>query len=75
MHQINVVYIHLPPTFNSLPLPFPCISTLSQATDLSEEETSTTDTDIDDYILTPLGQHKQKSMTLTSSRFSVATRS
>jgi hypothetical protein len=42
-----------PPTSDSLPLPFPCISTLTQATDLSEEETSMTDTDIDDYILSP----------------------
>jgi hypothetical protein len=56
IHQINVVDIHLPPTSDSLPPPFPCISTLTQATDLSEEDTSaisTTDTNIDDYILTP----------------------
>jgi hypothetical protein len=56
MHQINVVNIHLPPTSDFLPLPFPCISTLTQATDLSEEDISaigTTDTDIDDYILAP----------------------
>jgi hypothetical protein len=54
MHQIDVVNIHLLPTSNSLPLPFPRISTLTQATDLSEEDTSaigTTNTDIDDYIL------------------------
>jgi hypothetical protein len=54
LHQINIVDIHLPPTSDSLPLPFPCISTLVQATDLSEEDTSTigmTDTNIDDYIL------------------------
>jgi hypothetical protein len=53
LHQINIVDIHLPPTSNSLPLPFPHISTLSQATDLSEEETSMTDTDINDYTLAP----------------------
>jgi lysyl-tRNA synthetase class I len=56
MHQINVVDIHLPPTSGSLPLPFPHISTLAQATDLSEEDISaisTTDTNIDDYILAP----------------------
>jgi hypothetical protein len=53
LHQINVVDIHLPTTFDSLPLPLPCISTLIQETDLSEEETSTTDADIDDYTLTP----------------------
>jgi hypothetical protein len=56
MHQINVVDIHLLPTSDSLPLPFPCISTLIQATDLSEEDISaigTTDTNIDDYILAP----------------------
>jgi hypothetical protein len=56
MHQINVVDTHLLPTSDSLPLPFPCISTPVQATDLSEEDTSsinTTDTDIDDYILAP----------------------
>jgi hypothetical protein len=53
LHQINIVDIHPPPTSDSLPLPFPHISTLTQATDLSEEETSMTDTDIDDYTLTP----------------------
>jgi hypothetical protein len=53
LHQINVVDIHLPTTHDSPPLPFPHISTLIQATDLSEEETSTTDTDIDDYTLAP----------------------
>jgi hypothetical protein len=53
LHQINVVDICLPPTSDSLPLPVPRISTLVQATDLSEEETSTTDSDIDDYTLAP----------------------
>jgi hypothetical protein len=56
IHQINVIDIHLPPTSNSLPLPFPHISTLAQATDLSEEDTSaigTIDTNINDYILAP----------------------
>jgi hypothetical protein len=56
MHQINVVDIHLPPTSDSLPLSFPHISTLAQATDLSEEDTSAlgmTNTNIDDCILTP----------------------
>jgi hypothetical protein len=56
MHQINVIDTHLLPTSDSLPLPFPHISTLAQATDLSEEDTSavgTTDTGIDDYILAP----------------------
>jgi hypothetical protein len=33
LHQINVVDIHPPTTSDSLPLPFPCISTLVQATD------------------------------------------
>jgi hypothetical protein len=45
-----------PTTSDSLPLSFPHISTLAQATDLSEEDTpalDTTDTDIDDYTLTP----------------------
>jgi hypothetical protein len=44
------------PTSDSLPLSFPNISTLAQATDLSEEDTimlGTTNTDIDDYILAP----------------------
>jgi hypothetical protein len=53
LHQINVVDIHLPTTSNFLPLPFPHISTLIQATGLSEEETSTTNADIDDYTLAP----------------------
>jgi hypothetical protein len=66
LHQINVVDICPPPTSDYLPLPFPHISTLTQATDLSEEDTSmpdksmpntsmpdTTYTDIDDYILVP----------------------
>jgi hypothetical protein len=53
LHQINVVDIRLPTTPNSPPLPFPHISTLVQATDLSEEGTSTTDADIDDYTLAP----------------------
>jgi hypothetical protein len=56
LHQINVIDIHPPPTSDSLPLPFPHISTLAQATDLSEEDTSaldTTDTNIDDYTLAP----------------------
>jgi hypothetical protein len=56
LHQINIVNIRPPPTSDSLPLPFPYISTLAQATDLSEEDTSmlgTTNTDIDDYILAP----------------------
>jgi hypothetical protein len=55
MHQINIVNTHLPPTSDSLPLPFPHISTLAQATDLSQEDISvigTTDSNIDDYILT-----------------------
>jgi hypothetical protein len=45
-----------PPTSDSLPLPFPHILTLVQATDLSEEDTTalgTTDSDIDDYTLAP----------------------
>jgi hypothetical protein len=53
LHQINVVDIHLPTTPDSPPFPFPRISTLAQATDLSEEETSTTDADIDDDTLAP----------------------
>jgi hypothetical protein len=53
LHQINIIKINPPPTSNPLPLPFPRISTLVQATDLSEEETSTTDSDIDDYTLAP----------------------
>jgi hypothetical protein len=53
LHQINVIDIRPPTPSDSLPLPFPRISTLVQATDLSEEETSTTDTDIDDYTLAP----------------------
>jgi hypothetical protein len=56
IHQINIIDIHPPPTSDSLPLPFPHISTLAQATDLREEDNSaidTTDTDIDDYILAP----------------------
>jgi hypothetical protein len=56
LHQINVIDIHPPPTSDSLPLPFPCISTLAQVTDLSEEDTNalgTTDTDMNDYILAP----------------------
>jgi hypothetical protein len=69
MHQINVIDIHLPPTSDSLPLPFPHILTLAQATDLSEEVTSMTNTDIDDYILTPRSA-QAKSTTLASSKFS-----
>jgi hypothetical protein len=56
LHQINVVNIRPPTTSDSLPLPFPRISTLAQATDLSEEDTTaldTTDSNIDDYTLTP----------------------
>jgi hypothetical protein len=56
LHQINVVDTRPPTTSNSLPLPFPHISTLAQATDLSEEDTialDTTDSDIDDYTLAP----------------------
>jgi hypothetical protein len=53
LHQINDIDIHPPTPSDSFPLPFPCISTLVQATDLSEEETSTTDADIDDYTLAP----------------------
>jgi hypothetical protein len=53
LHQINVVDIRLLTTSKPLPLPFPHISTLTQATYLSEEETSTTDTDIDNYTLAP----------------------
>jgi hypothetical protein len=56
LHQINVINIHPPTTSDSLPLSFPRISTLTQATDLSEEDTTaldTTDSDIDDYTLTP----------------------
>jgi hypothetical protein len=56
LHQINIIDIHSPTTSDSLPLPFPCISTLAQATDLSEEDTTaldTTDPDIDDYTLIP----------------------
>jgi hypothetical protein len=41
LQQINVVNICPLPTFDSLPLPFPHNSTLAQATDLSEEDTST----------------------------------
>jgi hypothetical protein len=43
-------------TSDSLPLPFPRISTLTQATDISEEDTTaldTTDTNIDNYTLAP----------------------
>jgi hypothetical protein len=56
LHQINVIDIHPLTTSDSLPLPFPCISTLAQATDLSEEDTTTldtTDTNIDNYTLAP----------------------
>jgi hypothetical protein len=56
MHQINIIDTHPPPTPDSLSLPLPHISTLTQTTDLSEENTSaigTIDTNIDDYILTP----------------------
>jgi hypothetical protein len=56
LHQINVVDIQPLPTSDSLPLPFPCISTLAQATDLSEEDTTTLDTtnsNIDNYTLAP----------------------
>jgi hypothetical protein len=56
LHQINVVDIRPPTNSDSLLLPFPCISTLAQATDLSEEDTpalNTTDSDIDDYTLAP----------------------
>jgi hypothetical protein len=53
LHQINVVDICLLTTSDSPPLPFPRISTLIQATDFSEEETSMTDADIDDYTLAP----------------------
>jgi hypothetical protein len=56
LHQINVVNIRPPTTSYSLPLSFPHISTLAQATDLSEEDTltlNTTDTNIDDYTLAP----------------------
>jgi hypothetical protein len=53
LHQISIVDTRPPPTPNSLPLPFPRISTLIQATDLSEEETTMTDADIDDYTLAP----------------------
>jgi hypothetical protein len=48
---MNVINIRPMPTSDSLPLPFPHISTLTQATDLSEEDTGalgTTNTDIDD---------------------------
>jgi hypothetical protein len=56
LHQINVVDIRPPTTSDSLPLPFPHIPTLAQATDLSEEDNTaldTTNTDIDDYTLAP----------------------
>jgi hypothetical protein len=53
LHQINIVDICPLPTSDSLPLPFPHISTLNQATDLSEEETSMTNANIDDYTLAP----------------------
>jgi hypothetical protein len=53
LHQINVVDIRPPTPSDSLPLPFPRISTLVQATDLSEEGTSTTNANIDDYTLAP----------------------
>jgi hypothetical protein len=43
LHQINVINICPPTTSNSLPLPFPHISTLAQATDLSEEDDTTLD--------------------------------
>jgi hypothetical protein len=72
LHQINVVGIRPPTTSDSLPFPFPCISTLTQAADLSEEDTpmlDTTDTDIDDSP-SPLGQCKQKSTTLAFSKSS-----
>jgi hypothetical protein len=74
LHEINVVNIRLPPTSDSLPLPFPCILTLAQATDLSEEETSTTDTDIDDYTLAPRSA-QAKVNDLPPQSLSVATRS
>jgi hypothetical protein len=56
LHQINIVNTCPPTTSDSLPLPFPHISTLAQATDLSEEDTTvldTTDSDIDNYTLAP----------------------
>jgi hypothetical protein len=56
LHQINIVDIRPLTTSDSLPLPFPCISTLAQATDLSEEDTTaldTTDPNVDDYTLAP----------------------
>jgi hypothetical protein len=53
LHQINIIDIHPPTPSNCLPLPFPHILTLVQATDLSEEETSMADADIDDYTLAP----------------------
>jgi hypothetical protein len=56
LHQINIVNICPLTTSDSLPLPFPCISTLARATNLNEEDTTmldTTDSDIDDYTLAP----------------------
>jgi hypothetical protein len=56
LHQINVIDICPLTTSDSLPLPFPHISTLAQETGLIEEDTTTldiTDSDIDDYTLTP----------------------
>jgi hypothetical protein len=56
LHQINIIDICPPTTSDSLPLPFPRISTLAQATDLSEEDTTVldiTDSNIDDYTLAP----------------------
>jgi hypothetical protein len=56
LHQINIINICPLPTSDSFPLPVPHISTLTQATDLSEEDTTvlhTTDTDIDNYTLAP----------------------
>jgi hypothetical protein len=56
LHQINVINICPPPNSDFLPLPFPHISTLTQATDLSEEDTTaldTTNSDIEDNTLAP----------------------
>jgi hypothetical protein len=56
LHQINVIDIHPPTTSDSLPLSFPHITTLAQATDFSEEDNTALDTnnsDIDDYTLAP----------------------
>jgi hypothetical protein len=67
LHQINVIDICPPPTSDSLPLPFPHIST-----EISVRRTLVRlAPPIPTWMTTHshLGQHKQKSVTLTSSKF------